>query len=229
MGEWITTKIPLQLSKQIDGFLESKEGQMEGYPTKAQFIAESLREKLEKSGSLKPQLDRIERDLEFIQKKILDIGLSQVIESKLEESKLPKARFKSITASETVYDKFQEDYQKNKAYLTMEGVNSVSDYVPYVIREGMKRYKMLAKYTPKIEKISVADDRVILKDNIKNRIAEVVIVNKELFCQLCDEKDCVHCGFVFSLPDIYEVLNARGIKQAKGIKRSKIRKKIVQK
>ncbi len=229
MGDWITAKIPLQLSKQIDSFLESQEGQMEGYPTKAQFIAEALREKLEKTGSLKPQLDRIERDLEFIQKKILDIGLSQVIENKLETSKLPKAVFKPVTISETVYDKFQDVYQKNKAGLAMKGVNSFSGYVTYMLEEMMQKDKTFARYAPKIEKIAVDDDRVILKDNIKNRIAEVVVENKELFCQLCEEKDCVHCGYVFSLPDLFEVLNARGIKQTKGIKRSKIRKKIVQK
>ena len=68
---------------------------------------------------------------------------------------------------------------------------------------------------PKIEKISVDDDRVILKDNIKNRIAEVAVQKGELFCQLCEEKDCVHVGFVFSLPDVYEVLNSRGIKHPK--------------
>ena len=84
---------------------------------------------------------------------------------------------------------------------------------------GMKKLSMkdeLSLWTNavklKLEKISVDDDRVILKDNIKNRIAEVAIQKGELFCQLCDEKDCVHVGFVFSLPDIYEVLNARGIK-----------------
>jgi len=229
MGEWITTKIPLQLSKQIDGFLKSKEGQMEGYPTKAQFIAESLREKLEKSGSLKPQLDRIERDLEFIQKKILDIGLSQVIENKLEESKLPKPGFQPVTVSETIYDKFQDVYQKNKEGLAMKGVNSFSGYVTYMLEESMQKDKTFARYAPKIEKISIDEDRVILKDNIKNKIAEVAVQKGELFCQLCDEKDCVHVGFVFSLPDVYEVLNATGIKQAKSIKRSKIRKKIVQK
>ncbi|MBI3842254.1 MAG: hypothetical protein HY295_03790 [Thaumarchaeota archaeon] len=47
---------------------------------------------------------------------------------------------------------------------------------------------------------------------IKNRIAEVAIQNGELYCMLCEEKDCFHIGFVFSLPDVYEVLNARGIK-----------------
>jgi len=37
---------------------------------------------------------------------------------------LPKAGFKSITVSETVYDKFHEVYQKSKDDLTMKGVNS---------------------------------------------------------------------------------------------------------
>ena len=37
---------------------------------------------------------------------------------------MPKPGFKSITLSETVYDKFNEAYRKNKAELTMKGVNS---------------------------------------------------------------------------------------------------------
>jgi hypothetical protein len=50
---------------------------------------------------------------------------------------------------------------------------------------------------------------------MKNRIAEVAIQNGELFCLLCDEKDCVHIGYVFALPDVYEILNSKGIKQPK--------------
>jgi len=128
---------------------------------------------------------------------------------------LPKPGFKSITVSEIVYDRFQEVYQKNKAGLAMKGVNSFSGYVTYMLEESMQKDKTFARYAPKIEKISVDGDRVILKDNIKNRIAEVAVQRGELFCQLCDEKNCVHVGFVFSLPDVYEVLNARGIKHPK--------------
>lgn len=125
---------------------------------------------------------------------------------------MPKAGFKSITVSETVYDKFHEIYQNNKNDLTMKGVNSFAGYVTYMLEEMMQKDETFARYAPKIEKISVDDDRVILRDNIKNRIAEVAIQKGELFCQLCDDKACVHIGFVFSLPDVYEVLNARGIK-----------------
>ena len=125
---------------------------------------------------------------------------------------MPKAGFKSITVSETVYDKFHDVYQKSKGDLP---VNSFSGYVTYMLEEMMQKDKTFARYAPKIEKISIDDDRVVLKDNMKNRIAEVAVQKGELFCQLCDEKDCVHVGYVFSLPDVYEVLNARGIKNPK--------------
>jgi len=121
---------------------------------------------------------------------------------------MPKAGFKSITVSETVYDKFQDVYRSSKTNLAMKGVNSFSGYVTYMLEEMMQNDKTFAKYRPKIEKITIDIDRIILKDNIKNRIAEVAVQKGELFCQLCEERDCVHIGFVFSLPDVYEILNS---------------------
>ena len=128
---------------------------------------------------------------------------------------MPKEGFKSITVSENVYDKFHEVYEKSKDDLTMKGVNSFSGYVTYMLEEMMQKDKIFARYSPKFEKISVDDDRVILKDNVKNRIAEVAVQKGELFCQLCEEKDCECVGFVWSIPEVYEVLNARGIRHPK--------------
>lgn len=128
---------------------------------------------------------------------------------------MPKEGFKSITVSEIVYDKFFDVYDKNKDELTMKGVNSFSGYITYMLEEMMHKDKTFARYAPKLEKISIDNDRVILKDNIKNRIAEVAIQRGELYCQLCEKKDCAHVGFVFSIPDVYEILNARGIKHPK--------------
>jgi len=124
---------------------------------------------------------------------------------------IPKAGFKSITVSEAVYDKFYEVFLQAKDDLAMKGVNSFSGYVTYMLEEMMQKDKTFAKYAPMIEKISIDTDRIILKDNIKNRIAEVAVQKGELFCQLCEEKDCVHVGFVFSLPDVYEILNKKKI------------------
>ena len=128
---------------------------------------------------------------------------------------MPKAGFKSITISEEVYDKFYDVFQKNKAALTMKGVNSFAGYITYMLEEMMQKDKTFARYAPKLERVSVDDDRVIIKDNIKNRIAEVTIQRGELYCQLCEAKNCFHIGFVFSLPDVYEVLNSKGIRHPK--------------
>ena len=58
-----------------------------------------------------------------------------------------------------------------------------------------------------LELISIEDDRVIIKNNIQNRIAEIVYQRGELYCQLCEVKDC-HCiGYVWSIPEIYEKLS----------------------
>ncbi len=125
---------------------------------------------------------------------------------------MPKAGFKSITISESVYEKFYDVFQKNKDELSMKGVNSFAGYITYMLEDMMQKDKTFARYAPKLEKISVDGDRVIVKDNIKNRIAEVTIQRGELYCKLCEQKNCFHIGFVFSLPDIYEVLNSKGIK-----------------
>ena len=42
---------------------------------------------------------------------------------------MPKPGFKSITISESVYDKFHDVYEKNKDKLTMKGVNSFAGYI----------------------------------------------------------------------------------------------------
>ncbi len=128
---------------------------------------------------------------------------------------MPKEGFKSITVSEIVYNKFFDVYQKNKEDLLMKGVNSFSGYVTYMLEEMMQKDKTFAKYAPKIEKISVDEDRVILKDTIENRIAEVAMQRGELFCQLCESKNCVHVGFAWAIPEVYELLNAKGIKRPK--------------
>ena len=128
---------------------------------------------------------------------------------------MPKAGFKSITISEQVYDKFFDVFQEKKSELAMKGVNSFAGYITYMLEDMMLKDKTFARYAPKLEKISVDGDRVIIKDNIKNRIAEVTIQRGELFCQLCEDKNCFHIGFVFSLPYVYEVLNSKGIRHLK--------------
>ena len=121
---------------------------------------------------------------------------------------MPKPGYKTITISEKVYNKFLEFSKKNQ----VPGVNSFSGYVTYLLESKMAKDKTFAKFAPKLELISVEEDRVIIKNKIENRIAEIVYQRDDLYCPLCEAKDC-HCiGYAWSIPEIYEKLNSKGIR-----------------
>ena len=67
----------------------------------------------------------------------------------------------------------------------------------------MLRYEAFAKHAPDMEKLSIDQNRVVLQDNKRNRIAEVLLKKGELQCLLDERADCVHVGFVYSLPELY--------------------------
>ncbi|MDR4511282.1 MAG: hypothetical protein MRJ93_06195 [Nitrososphaeraceae archaeon] len=131
---------------------------------------------------------------------------------------MPKPGFKSITVSENVYNKFFRIYEKRKNHLELKGITSFSGYLTSMMEEMMIKHEAFAKQAPFMEKISIDSDRVLLKDNKKNRIVEVILKNGELICVLDEKTDCVHIGFVYSLPQVYMILNNKGIKAPKTLR-----------
>ncbi|MEM2759576.1 MAG: hypothetical protein QXU32_08315 [Nitrososphaerales archaeon] len=125
---------------------------------------------------------------------------------------MPKSGFKSITVSEYVYMKFFDVYEKSKKDLEMKGITSFSGYLTGMMEELMHKYEVFAKYAPMMEKIAADDNRVVVRDNKKNRIAEVQFKGGELYCMLDEKNDCVHVGFVYSLPEVYKALYEHGAK-----------------
>ncbi len=125
---------------------------------------------------------------------------------------MPKEGFKSITVSETVYNRFNDAYANSKDTLAVQGIRSLSGYISYMLEERMQENEAMARHAPRIKKIAVDDDRVVLLDTKLNRIAEVAVQNGVMFCQLCEEKNCLHVGFAYAMPEIYKVLSDHGIK-----------------
>ena len=125
---------------------------------------------------------------------------------------MPKPGYKSITVSENVYKKFFEVYEKRKKGLELKGISSFSGYLTNRMEEMMIKDEVFAKHSPFIEKIAIDQNRVILKDNKKDRIAEVLLKDGELQCLLDERSDCVHVGFVYSLPELYDIISCKGIK-----------------
>ena len=122
---------------------------------------------------------------------------------------MPKSGFKSITVNEIIYDKFYQIFFDQKEKLAMKGVNSFAGYVTFCLEEMMRKDETFSKFTPKIEKISVDDNRVILNDIVKNRIVEIQFVENKLACMLCDQDECKHVGFCESMPEVIEILGMR--------------------
>jgi hypothetical protein len=104
---------------------------------------------------------------------------------------MPKPGYKSITVIENVYKEFRV-YEKNKKELELKGIRSFSGYLTSMMEEMMLRYETFARHAPYMEKLSVDQNRLVLKDNKRNRIAEVMLKEEELQCLLDERADCVH-------------------------------------
>jgi hypothetical protein len=76
-----------------------------------------------------------------------------------------------------------------------------------MMEEMMLRYETFARHAPYMEKLSIDQNRVVLKDNKRNRIAEVLLKEGELQCLLDERADCVHVGCAYSLPELYIMNN----------------------
>ena len=94
----------------------------------------------------------------------------------------------------------------------MKGVNSFSGYVTYMLEEMMQKDKTFAKYAPKIEKISIDDDRIILKIISKIELPKLQFRKENCIVSYVMKKIVSMLDMFWSIPDVYEVLNARGIK-----------------
>ena len=122
---------------------------------------------------------------------------------------MPKPGFKTITVKEHIFNKYHELYKKAKKERRLKENMSFSGFVTSMMQETMAKYEAFTRHAPFLEKIAIEQDRVIIKDNKRDRIAEVMVRNGELQCLLDEKTDCIHIGFVYSLPEIYTVLEKK--------------------
>ena len=86
---------------------------------------------------------------------------------------------------------------------------------PELIKEAVRRHLDTLKIRPRLEHLNTYDDRVEIIDNEANRMATVHIRDKKLYCGLCDELECIHTDYVWSLEDVAEQLREKGLKDPK--------------
>ena len=125
---------------------------------------------------------------------------------------MPKAGFKSITVSDNVYNRLFGTYERARRNLELRGITSFSGYLTSMMEETIMKYETFARHAPFMEKIDVDQNRITIKDNKRNRIAEVFLKDDHLRCSLDENADCAHIGFVYSLPEFYNIISAKGIR-----------------
>jgi hypothetical protein len=125
---------------------------------------------------------------------------------------MPKAGFKSITVSDNVYNRLFGTYERTRRNLELRGITSFSGYLTSMMEETITKYETFARHAPFMEKIDIDQNRITIKDNKRNRIAEVFLKDDHLRCSLDENADCAHIGFVYSLPEFYNIISARGIR-----------------
>lgn len=122
--------------------------------------------------------------------------------------------YTSIAVTEQVFNSYKSTFEAKKEQLVKRGITSFSGYITSMLEELMERDSIFARYAPFMEEFDFDDSggTVYIKDNRTKRIAGISIQGKELHCDVDDANDCVHVGFAFSIPKVYEVMHERGIK-----------------
>lgn len=120
---------------------------------------------------------------------------------------MPEPGYKSITVPETTYNRFYEVWKMVKPEYEPKGINSFSAFLTYKLAEAHKTQKVI----PDLRFIPIAFDElaqeniILLKDTWCNELAEVHNNNSNLYCMTCKKEFCLHTGFCYSLPQVYQI------------------------
>lgn len=96
---------------------------------------------------------------------------------------------------------FKQTYDTMKANAAKKHWNT-KDYINIILSEAIEHDKFLQTYAPFLSKVGYEENILFIKDSKKNKTAEVYLRDRALFCNLCEEKDCVHIHYALALPEV---------------------------
>lgn len=105
-----------------------------------------------------------------------------------------KKREPTVAIRHAIYKKLHERAEK-------QGTGLVS-YVNDILASSLEKDEFLKMYAPHLSKKGIADNCLIIWDDMKKRVAEVWLREQKLVCDLCQKDDCIHVHFALALPDI---------------------------
>ncbi len=91
----------------------------------------------------------------------------------------------------------------------------LSTYVQDLLWSIIESEEILRKYGPFLEKFAIEPDKIFIKDNRIDKIAELILRDGELYCNIDEGFNCVHIGFAWSIPEVYKAMELHGKKMPK--------------
>ena len=115
---------------------------------------------------------------------------------------MPERRFRTITVSAQLYQQVQERAKKEKRPL--------SGFVSDVLVNFLYVDEKFANYVPFLELVALEAGEIIVRDNKKDRIADVrarkgANGRMELHCTLDNTAYCAHTASAAALPQVLNV------------------------
>ncbi|MCS6768762.1 MAG: hypothetical protein NZ888_06335 [Candidatus Nitrosocaldus sp.] len=104
--------------------------------------------------------------------------------------------YKRIPIKIEIYNKIKEEHKiRNIEY-------SVSRWVSDLLLMNIEKYEYLRLYAPYISYKGVHENELFLRDEKLDRIVEVVLKDRTLFCRYCNKDDCIHIHYALVLPEL---------------------------
>ncbi|MEM2698354.1 MAG: hypothetical protein QXF17_03415 [Ignisphaera sp.] len=103
--------------------------------------------------------------------------------------------YKRIPIRIEVYKKIEEKHK------SMNIDSSISKWISDLLLMNIKRYDYLKIYAPYISYIGHHENEFFLRDKKDDRVIEIILKDKMLFCKYCNNNDCIHIHYVLILPE----------------------------
>lgn len=112
---------------------------------------------------------------------------------------MPDRGFKTITVTAQLYEQVKQKAKKEK--------KSAASYVSEILVNMFYVDERFANYVPMLELVALEANEVIIRDNKKGRIAEVMAKRADdgklrLYCALDSTDYCPHTAFAGALPQV---------------------------
>lgn len=104
--------------------------------------------------------------------------------------------YKTLSIKEEIFNKIEIKYNK------LAPKESITSWVSDYLLMNIEKDEFLKEYAPFLEKIGINDNRLTIRDSKTNKLTDVFLKNKKLFCSLDESDDCLHIHYVLALPEL---------------------------